>query len=105
MADTPISGLPAAIALTGAEIVPLVQGGQTRRSTAGAIGALSSQSYTHTQASPATVWTVAHNLGFKPHVTARTTGGVEILGNVLHLSDNTLTITFASAIDGFARVK
>lgn len=37
MANLKLSQLPAASALTGDEIVPVVQGGQTRRSTAAAI--------------------------------------------------------------------
>jgi hypothetical protein len=37
MADSRISELPAASALTGTEQVPVVQGGQTRRSTTGAL--------------------------------------------------------------------
>lgn len=37
MANLKLSQLPAASALTGDEIVPVVQGGQTRRSTAAAV--------------------------------------------------------------------
>lgn len=40
MADTKISAMTAAAALTGAELVPLVQGGANVKSTAGAIAAL-----------------------------------------------------------------
>ncbi|MBT2748331.1 MULTISPECIES: hypothetical protein [unclassified Lysobacter] len=40
MANLKLSQLPAATALTGDEIIPLVQGGQTRRSTAAAIADL-----------------------------------------------------------------
>lgn len=59
--------------------------------------------YVHTQASAATVWTVPHNLGFRPVVSVLTVGGVEILGGeVLHLSLNTLTITFDVAFAGSA---
>lgn len=39
MADVKISELPAASALTGAELVPIVQGGVTKRTTAAAVGA------------------------------------------------------------------
>ena len=59
--------------------------------------------YVHTQASALTVWTVPHNLGFRPVVAVFTTGGVEVLGGeVLHLSLNTLTITFDVAFAGSA---
>lgn len=60
--------------------------------------------YVHTQSSSLDVWTVAHNLGFRPTVTVTTTGGVEVAGGeVLHLSNNVLTITFDVAFTGIAR--
>jgi hypothetical protein len=40
MANLKLSQLPAANALTGDETVPIIQGGQTRRSTAGAVADL-----------------------------------------------------------------
>ena len=40
LAQVKISDLPAAVALTGTEIVPLVQGGDTERTTTAAIAAL-----------------------------------------------------------------
>lgn len=59
--------------------------------------------YTHVQASALLIWTVAHNLGFRPNVTVTTTGGQEVWGGeVLHLSSNTLTITFDVALAGSA---
>lgn len=60
-------------------------------------------SYLHTQASAATVWTIAHNLGVRPTVTVLSVGGLLMLGDVLHLDANTLTITFAVAVAGTAR--
>ncbi len=60
--------------------------------------------YTHTQTSSLSVWTVAHNLGFRPSVTVMTTGGVGVEGSeVLHVSNNVLTITFDVAFSGTAR--
>lgn len=61
-------------------------------------------SYEHTQAVAATVWTVPHNLGYRPGVTVLTTGGLEVLADVLHLSANTLTITFLAPLAGTARL-
>lgn len=56
------------------------------------------------QASPASVWTIAHNLGFRPSVSVATVGGVEVEGGeVLHLTTNVLTITFDVAFAGTAR--
>lgn len=59
--------------------------------------------YSHTQASASAVWTIPHNLGFRPVVAIFTVGGVEILaGEVIHLTLNTLTITFDVAFAGSA---
>jgi Collagen triple helix repeat (20 copies) len=60
--------------------------------------------YTHTQFSASATWTVAHNLGFRPDVAVTTTGGLEVFGGeVLHLSDNTLQVSFDVAFAGQAR--
>ena len=69
---------------------------------AGAMGTPGAR-YVHTQASTSTIWTVPHNLGFRPVVTVLTVGGQEVLGGeVLHLSANTLNITFDVAFAGSA---
>lgn len=60
--------------------------------------------YVHTQASAATTWTIAHNLGFYPDVSAFNTGNVEIAGQVIHLSTNVTQITFNSPQAGTARL-
>lgn len=60
-------------------------------------------SYTHVQGVPASTWTIAHNLGYRP-------GGVlvfdsldrEVLGEVTHLDANTLTVTFTAGFSGTA---
>jgi len=59
--------------------------------------------YTHTQSSASATWTVAHNLGYHPSVSIETPGGLEMIGEVLHQSNNLLTISFASARAGTAR--
>ena len=60
--------------------------------------------YIHTQSSPSATWTVPHNLGRRPNVELRTVGGVVMLGQVTHVSDNLLTVSFAYAIAGTARM-
>lgn len=62
-----------------------------------------SPAFTHVQSSAETTWTIAHNLGFRPTVSVTTTGGLQMLGDVVHLSDNTLQLTFAVAVAGIAR--
>lgn len=64
----------------------------------GAAGA----SYLHTQASPASTWTVNHNLGARPVIAVRDTGGQEILAAITHASANQALISFVAAKTGTA---
>jgi hypothetical protein len=59
-------------------------------------------SYRHVQNATAATWTVTHNLGYEPAVTAFDSGGTQVIGDIEHLTVNQLTITFASAFSGFA---
>ena len=60
--------------------------------------------YVHVQTSALATWVVPHNLGVRPDVAITTTGGVEILGGeVVHLTVNTLQITFDEPFTGQAR--
>lgn len=60
--------------------------------------------YTHTQSSDLSTWTIAHNLGFRPAVQAFSVGGVEIIGDIAHLSTDVVMISFVSPQRGFARL-
>ncbi|HUF02793.1 MAG TPA: hypothetical protein VMM38_01315 [Aridibacter sp.] len=60
--------------------------------------------FTHSQISAELVWTVNHNLGYRPNVEIRTPGGEVVLAEVLHVNENQLTITFAAPTAGTARV-
>lgn len=57
--NIPISGLPAAAGLTGLELIPIVQGGVTRRTTTGAVSA----SANYTCAGTAHTWVQALTTG------------------------------------------
>lgn len=59
--------------------------------------------YTHTQASPASTWTINHNLGRRPLVSLFTTGGVEFEADVVHTSPNQCIASLAGAHAGTAR--
>lgn len=62
------------------------------------------ESYRHTQGSPATVWTINHNLGRQPAIEAYDGSGQPILGGTIsHVSLNQATLTFATALSGSAR--
>lgn len=61
-------------------------------------------SFTFTQSTPATIWTINHNLGFKPSVELLNTGSKEIEGDVLHTSSNQVVVYFTGPIAGLARL-
>ena len=100
-----------ATALVGLTGIGPVEAAPTRNSAAiasitafaqGADGSPGAR-YVHTQGTASALWTVPHNLGFRPIVTVFTTGGQEVLGGeILHLSLSTLTITFDAAFAGSA---
>jgi hypothetical protein len=60
--------------------------------------------FTHTQVSAATVWTINHNLGFRPAVAILDSGGNEIEADVVHTGPNQLVIHFAIPVAGVARL-
>lgn len=58
--------------------------------------------YTHSQNTPATSWTVQHNLGFFPNVTVVDSGETQVEGNVIYNNINRVTIEFSTAFAGKA---
>lgn len=58
--------------------------------------------YPHIQSSASTAWSITHNLGYKPSVTAFDSSDQPIQGTVINHSDNALTVRFATAISGSA---
>lgn len=66
---------------------------------------VSAGSYDHVQASPSTVWTVQHNLGYKAAgIKAFGVGGAPINGSVSYVNNNVLLITFSEAVAGTAQI-
>jgi len=59
-------------------------------------------SFSFSQPTPAITWTVNHNLGFRPNLTVFDTGGNIVEGEVAHINENRLTITFSTATSGAA---
>jgi hypothetical protein len=55
------------------------------------------------QNSPLTTWTVNHNLGRKPLVQLLTTGGVHMVGDIVHASNNQFVAQFVQPTAGVAR--
>lgn len=60
--------------------------------------------FTHLQTVPNTVWTINHNLGFRPSVSLLDTGGNEVEADVVHTNSNQLVIHFAIPLAGLARL-
>lgn len=59
-------------------------------------------SYVHHQTPAASVWTIVHNLGKYPAVETSDLARNEIYGDVDWVDLNTVTVTFAGAVDGYA---
>lgn len=57
------------------------------------------------QLNASTTWTITHNKGYKPLVDIFTLGGMELIGDVVHLSDNVIQVYFNSPMAGFAIIR
>ena len=60
--------------------------------------------FVYTQASPATTWTINHNLGFRPSVELLDSGSQEIDGDIAHPTVNQTVVTLSPATAGLARL-
>jgi hypothetical protein len=60
--------------------------------------------YIHTQASASSSWVINHGLSRRPSVTIVDSAGNVQIGEVLYTSDNSITVTFASAFGGYAYI-
>jgi hypothetical protein len=59
--------------------------------------------FNQTFLSPLLQWTINHNLGREPLVSVKTVGGMEVLGDVIHISPNQLLVNFAEPMAGRVR--
>lgn len=59
-------------------------------------------SFQFTQNSPATTWTIVHNLGYNPNVAVVDSSGSEVEGDIKYLDDATVQVTFQAAFGGEA---
>jgi hypothetical protein len=66
------------------------------------VGGGGDKTYVHSQLTPATVWTIVHNLGKFPAVETSDLARNEIYGDVDWVDLNTVTVTFAGPVDGYA---
>jgi hypothetical protein len=107
MADDVIIVQPIIPSITVTPIIPNVT--ITAPGPQGPVGPASSfvvsnVSYTHTQSSPASVWSISHNLGFNPVPVVLDSAGTQCEGTLTYLTLNTMTITFSSAFAGYAYI-
>jgi hypothetical protein len=58
--------------------------------------------FTWTQNVASALWTITHNLGYRPAVSVWDTSNDQVVGEVDHLGPNSLTIAFSVAISGTA---
>jgi hypothetical protein len=58
--------------------------------------------YVHTQTTPATVWTISHNLGFIPNITVVDSFEQVVEGSYEYLNATTVRLTFDGAFSGKA---
>ena len=58
--------------------------------------------YTHTQAISSAVWTINHNLGFRPVGIVLDSAGTQCEGTISYPTVNQMVITFTSAFTGNA---
>ena len=67
-------------------------------------GSGSSGGYDFIQSSPSTLWTINHNLGYRPVVALLSVGGIEMWATIVHISVNQVQVSFISATAGRARL-
>lgn len=61
------------------------------------------KSYTHTQAMPSAMWTIAHSLGRHPsNIYIEDTAGEQCIGAMSYPDNNTAVVTFSAAFAGVA---
>lgn len=60
------------------------------------------QTHVHDQAVASALWTITHNMGKRPSVTVVDSGLNTVIGDVVYVDDNSLTIGFAAAFAGKA---
>jgi hypothetical protein len=58
--------------------------------------------YTHAQGTPATTWTITHNLGWYPNVAIVDSSGAQVEGDITYVNVNTVSATFSAAFSGAA---
>lgn len=77
----------------------VMENGQTLREK---MTSITSSSYVHVQAVANTIWEIVHNLGKYPSVTVVDSSGRVVIGEVVYVTNNAITITFSAPFSGSA---
>lgn len=70
--------------------------------TVGAITDFEDKHFEHNQTSASSNWSITHNLGKFPSVTVVDSAGNFVVGEVIHLNNNNLTVSFRGSFSGKA---
>lgn len=65
---------------------------------------LSKVSFTHEQQSSSAIWTITHNLGYRPAVFVTDYTQNTLEGDISHTDTNNLVITFTDSVVGYAYI-
>lgn len=96
-----VDGAPQVILERPVQVIEVTHRGPPGASS----GAGTVSPYVHAQPQAAAQWIINHNLGRKPAaVTLLTVGGVQMIADVTHVSDNQVIASFAAPIAGSALV-
>lgn len=80
------------------------QGPKGDKGDKGDTGLAGGINYEHTQSTPSAEWTINHNLGVRPNVQVFSSGGSQVMAEVLHVTINQLKIFFNNPCAGTARL-
>lgn len=72
------------------------------RGPVGVPGSGAGETYSHTQATPADVWTVPHNLDRRPSVVVTDLSGNAVLSDFRYVDSNIIQITHGRPVAGYA---
>lgn len=92
---------PAPAKSLSAEFAPFYKGDPGPQGIQGVKGDIGG-TFEFPQNAPAAMWTVNHNLGFRPAVKALSVGGVEMMAEVIHANSNQVFIYFDDPKVGIA---
>lgn len=102
MADLPESGASGDAYLIDGYLIVWTEGGWLNAGPMVGQGGAGGATYQHTQAVPAAVWTVAHNLGKRPSVSVTDHLGNAVLPDVKYVDANVVQVTHGVPLIGFA---